>query len=450
MNKNLIKKLIILFCIIIIVIIIAIIIFRNSAGQIFTENDGSDNSQKNSSQIDKEIVANVEEKEREYMIEQCVSSYLDIINTNSSSYYGYDENGNFQKIINEDVRILNVLSKEYINENNITKDNVSNYIQKLDTDVFFVPLQINYINKGNLYKYAISGYVADLDYNFIKNVAFIVNLDMTGTKSGTDSTYSIEPINEEIDNIEKIQLNNTLESIESNDDNNIRYIISNSEENSKRYLDNYKKMALSNPEEAYNHLDEEYRDKRFGSLEAFEKYVNDNRDFLISLQPQKYLLNNYNKYKEYVCMDKYNNLYIFREYGLLDYNILLDTYTILTDNFKNTYDSSDVEEKVNMNIDKWIKMLNNRDYTAAYNCLDETFRNNNFGSEEVFEQYMRANFPLHYKLEVGQVTESNGIYTQDIVLTDIAGESSDKINKTIIMQLGENYEFKMSFNVDDE
>ena len=100
-------------------------------------------------------------------------------------------------------------------------------------------------------------------------------------------------------------------------------------------------------------------------------------------------LNTYDEYSEYVCRDKYQNLYIFRAKNPLDYTVLLDTYTITTDNFKTTYDKSSEEYKVAMNIDKWIQMINSRDYTSAYNCLDETFRNNNFGSEEAFEKYMK-------------------------------------------------------------
>ena len=129
------------------------------------------------------------------------------------------------------------------------------------------------------------------------------------------------------------------------------------------------------------------------------------------------------------------------------YKVRLDTYTIMPDNFKETYDSSNEQYKVAMNIDKWIDMLNNRDYHSAYQYLDETFRNNNFGSEEAFEQYMREHFPLHYQLKIGQFTETNNTYTQYIVLTDITGETNEEIDNTIIMQLKDDYDFVMSFSV---
>ena len=61
---------------------------------------------------------------------------------------------------------------------------------------------------------------------------------------------------------------------------------------------------------------------------------------------------------------------------------------------------------------------------------------------------MREKFPLHYKLSVGQTEEVNGIYKQRIILEDITGASSEKIENTIIMQLKEDYEFVMSFEIE--
>ena len=60
---------------------------------------------------------------------------------------------------------------------------------------------------------------------------------------------------------------------------------------------------------------------------------------------------------------------------------------------------------------------------------------------------MRENFPLHYKLQVGNFEETNQTYTQYIVLTDITEESDEQIENTIIMQLKDDYDFVMSFSV---
>lgn len=214
------------------------------------------------------------------------------------------------------------------------------------------------------------------------------------------------------------------------------------------FLYKYKDMVLYNREEAYDLFEEEYRNKRFGDYQAFSKYVDNNLQDIAKLSFTKYLVNNYDGYKEYVCKDKYENLYIFHETTVMNFKIMLDTYTLDNEKFLQKYNSSDDQYKVAMNIDKWVQMLNNRDYQAAFNVLDETFRTNNFENDvDQFEEYMRKYFPEHYKLEFGEFSEETGTYMQEITLKDITEQDEKEISKTIYMELGEGTNFVMSFNL---
>ena len=47
------------------------------------------------------------------------------------------------------------------------------------------------------------------------------------------------------------------------------------------------------------------------------------------------------------------------------------------------------------NINKYIEMINNKDYTAAYSVLDETFKNNYFGTVNNLEQYINKRREYH-------------------------------------------------------
>ena len=165
MNKKLIKKLIIFFGVIVVAIVIGIIIINITKPPYEQEINIEDEGVKETIKTEKEKVESVEDRERIYMVEQCISSYLDITNINNSSYYMYDERGNQEKFVDENEIILNLLTKEYTSKNNITKDNIENYVDKLDTDVFFIPLQMKYINNGDIYQYAMIGYITDFDYN---------------------------------------------------------------------------------------------------------------------------------------------------------------------------------------------------------------------------------------------------------------------------------------------
>lgn len=460
MNKNLIKKLIILFSIIIIVVVIVIIIVNHNKSPYEEERNIEDETVRESIKEEKEKLEGVEGRERIYMIQQCISSYLGIINTNNSSYFLYDENGNPQKFANENDRILNVLSKEYINENKITAENVDNYIQKLNTNVFFVPLQMRYINNGYVYKYAMTGYLTDFDYNIIQNATFIVNFDMSGTTTGEDVTFSIEPIYEEIKDIEELELGSVPNSVEKNDDNIITYIVSNSEEDCTRYLDYYKKLVLSNPEKAYSILDEEYRNARFGSLDAYKQYIEENREDIKVIRISQYMQNVENETVQDIAKDKYGKTYIFEGDNLFDLSIKLDTYTIETEAFKQEYENADEQKKVQMNIYKFILMINNQDFKNAYELLDENFRNNYFNTVDDFKNYLKLHAYKYNDMQVKKFDVNGNVYICGVNLTDLtqglyvsgtegSGGTGYVYEWTFNMTLGEGTDFSLSFEVEE-
>ena len=175
--------------------------------------------------------------------------------------------------------------------------------------------------------------------------------------------------------------------------------------------------------------------------------MNNNKEELTGITVEEYLANVYEEYNEFVCKDKYGRIYVFNVKDPLNYSVKLDTNTILTDKFKTTYDSGDTKEKVLLNINKWIQMLNNRDYSSAYKALDETFRNNNFGNEDKFEEYMREKYPLHYSITFNEYNEENDVSIVAITLKDITNKDTTTKDLKIIMKLNENYDFVMSFEI---
>ena len=377
------------------------------------------------------------------IVNNAVTAYIQALNMNSSRYYGRDDSGNFVEIVTEDDKmgfIIDLLSSEYVSQNNITTQNLEQYVDTKEEQMLFVPVQMKKLVDENVSTFVTYGIVENLNYELDSEITLIVNVDFS------NRTFSIEPTTQDYDEINSVSPNIT--SIEKNDNNQYSSTTINTENTVRDYINQYKRLVLAAPELVYEKFDETYRNERFGSLENFESYITKNTDEIKSITLDEYLSNTYNDYTQYVGRDKYNNTYIFNEKDILDYTIQLDTYTILTDSFKTAYDEGDTTMKVRMNIDRWVDMLNNRDYHSAYQYLDETFRNNNFGSEEAFEQYMREHFPSHYQLQVGQFTETNQTYTQYIVLTDMTGETDEEIENTIIMQLKDDYDFVMSFSVE--
>lgn len=214
------------------------------------------------------------------------------------------------------------------------------------------------------------------------------------------------------------------------------------------YFLKYKYAALKDTREAYDLLDEEYRNIRFGSYENYDKYIQDNITDMQNIIASEYLTNNYDEYTEYVCKDQYGNYYKFKATGIMEYTLQLDTYTIFTNKFKEAYDEASNKEKVSMQMEKLVEMINNRDYSTIYKKLDDNFKNNYFNTEEEFAEYMKKNYNKHYTLENGDFSEKGGVYIQKVYLKDIdEDKSAIGVETEFYVTLEKNRDFRLSFNV---
>lgn len=379
-----------------------------------------------------------------YTIQKCISQYFEVLNKNNTAYYTVNEKGENVKSVGDDYikgRIYDLLSENYINKNNITKNNVYSYVDNVTENVSFNIIDAKLIENNKNNQYIVYGFMTQtLKNKFIANKYYIINIDEK------NNVFSVEPILKKYNNINEIS---NIEDVEitKNNNNKIPSIKINSEVQCKNYLTTFKRMMLSNPEVAYEYLDNEYKQKRFVNANEFKAYVNNNINELEGLNVSEYLVNVYDDYTEFVCKDKSGIIYTFDAETPLKYTVKLDTYTIISDKYKSEYDSAETQKKVQMNIDKWVQMLNNRDYSSAYNLLDETFRNNTFGSQEKFEKYMKENYSLQYLITYNEYKEENDISIMSITLKDILGKNETTKDLKIIMQLNNNYDFVMSFEI---
>ena len=168
---------------------------------------------------------------------------------------------------------------------------------------------------------------------------YIVYLD------GYNHTYSVEETDQSTyDNMlqgnidEKYKQEATVEDI---GDNNFITIILSDSNIANMYFDIIKNLLNSEPEVLYDLLDSEYQQKRFGNIESFMEYVNDNKNKFANIQISKYAKYTYDDYIQYVCLDTNDEYYIINEDTTTgDYKILLDTYTIDQPEFIEKYDSA--------------------------------------------------------------------------------------------------------------
>ena len=377
-----------------------------------------------------------------YSIINSLSKYLQIVSYNGSS----DIQDNPYRIESSEQQknlIIDLLDKTYVDNNDISQNYDTN-IELIDYTYNLIPINMKVRYDENIIVYLVNVYIENNTNQSLEEKYYIVRID------NNNSTFSIEPITKEVSNIDSIMVEESSELIQQNQYNEYAIETISIERLVKIYMDHFISMMIKYPEVVYdNYLDEEYRDKRFPNLEDFVNYVEKNNDEISQLRATKYSIQEgegETEKTEYVLMDQYENTYEFYENGTMEYKVKMDTYTIPTETFTSTYNGSDEQYKVMMNIDKWIEMLNRRDYQTAYTKLDETFRNNTFNTQENFENYMRELLPLQYNIEYKDFTKEGDTYIQDIELIDITNENNDIIQITVIMKLLDGIDYTMSFN----
>ena len=357
---------------------------------------------------------------------------------NAATLYAQD-----QGIVGEESKkeaIYNFLNPKYISDNSISVSNVLDKVYN-NEKVEFIPLKM-YELLGNIKsQYAVYGIMQNMNSKDQKQVYFIVDVDKI------NNSFYITPIDfQKYQDVDEIPLETKDENIELNKNNLFSFSIMQENEIAQKYFTYYKNLMLENPETAYEMLEEEYRNKRFGNVDEFKNYITKNQEEIKSYLAKEYIVNSLEDGTEYICQDQYKRSYIFKVSAVMQFKVKLDTYTIESEETKQRYQAANERRKVEMNVDKWIQMLNHRDYKAAYNVLDEGFKAQYFQDLNSFEEYMRNKFPYYYGINLSDFSNEAGFYIQKILMTDITAKIKMTIPETIIMKLTEEG-FIMSFRV---
>ena len=445
MNK--IKKIIFLIVIMIVILISVLLVLNKRNAEKGINNKGEILEQEDAGMIVTGSMEEVSSRSDYYIVKNIVNGYTDYINQyNTDSYYSKAEGE--VKITDEDKKeYLNIISNfydsEYMKKNNFNNKGI---IEDIQIYKGYDNVRIDKMYYQNINEY-ISLYMVQVvlvkdNKDSDKNVTILIKLDTQ------NATFSIIPKK----GYTNIKVGESMEysdsNIEKNTYNQYQYKNIDDIQMVDDLLVKYKNAVLYNRKEGYELLDKDYREKRFGDYNTFSKYVENNIKEISSMTFTKYLVNTGDDYKEYVCKDQYENLYIFHEKAVMDCTVKLDTYTLDNDTFNEKYNSSSTQYKVMMNIDKVRQMMNARDYRTMFNYLDETFRTTYFeNDEDKFEEYMRYQFSSHYTFEFGEYSDESGVSIQEVTMKDMNENNNGDIGERFYMQLNEGTDFVMSFNV---
>ena len=390
----------------------------------------------------------VKENNLFYTIEACIQNYETILHIN------YEEQLNelnqpsvaaVYGITSQEEKtsaILDILDSEFVDKYNINSSNVITILGQYINEVEVRALDVLRLKSDNtnVGAYAVSADIVDDKNNKKETELFIVKLDSTNT------TFSIYPIiNNEYNNINEINTENKTKQIEKNNNNMYVLLEYNDSQIATKYFQEYKELMLNNVEEAYNKLDEEYRNEKFENIEDFKKYISDKN--INDAQIIKYQSQDYEGYKQYVSQKIDGTYWIIKEKSPRNYTVILDTYTIDLPEFTEKYNNATDAEKVLMNIQRVFDAINDKDYRYVYNKLDATFRQNNFPTEADFENYIKQNFYENNTIAYSNYKTSGDLHIYEISIKDKNNENNKEKTKTFIMQLKEGTDFVMSFNV---
>ena len=430
------KKLLIL------IIVLIILIVCIMATIIALQSDKNYEEKKEMTDMDEGIVEiqvdnqlkEVEIRNNFYIVKNCVNKF-----------YSYRMEQEYIEEKLDDAAVLyNLLDKEYINFKNITKENISKILPKIKTSVINITNMYVSEQKLDLSIYIVKGTVRERASGKISEFQAMLKID---TKNKTFSVLLEDYIKEKYKDI-KIGDNIAIDgitNIEKNGNNSYDYKSISDEIYTTDLFNKYKEETLYNTKLAYSHLNEEYRSLRFATLDKFQDYAKDNIVNIVMAKIEKYQKRVTDDYTQYICIDQNGKYYIFRETSVMNYSLILDTYTIELPEVVESYNNLTSMEKAGYNVQICMEAINNKDYSYVYNKLDTEFKNNNYKTEEAFIKAIKNNLFDNNKVEeVSSLNEgSTYIYKLNVVNED---NSTKTKNMTIIIQLKEGTDFVMSFS----
>lgn len=416
-----IKKIIIIVIVLIILITVALLLVKYI--------DKKDKQENFENTLVMEITNTIEilsNRNEYFVVKSCATDYLSsIAQKNNEMAYS-------------------LLDKNYIEEYNINEENVFNYLDKYNSEELLIDKIYTIQDTEQIYTYFVYGKLLDVTTSNIEEFKTVVRLDKA------NDVYSVIPYKYIQDNQYSIKLGSTISfeynKIEDKQYNSFTFNNITEQQLMILYLSEIKKEMKYSIETSYDKLDASYKTKRFSNLEEYKQYVNNRINEISKASVQKYQVEKYEDYTQYICIDQNNNYYIINETYPGQYTIILDTYTIDLPEYEEKYNKANEQQKTAYCIDRFVQAINDDNYKFAYEVLADGFKNNYFKTQESFENYAKQHLLGREEIVYKEFKNEGNIYcTYSVTLKNGAGNS---LEKTFILKLGEGTDFELSFNVD--
>ena len=337
---------------------------------------------------------------------------------------------------------INTLLKQVYDNNNeginsllINENKEKNQLPKVDYNYDYVIKKVyDYDSKLYVRTYFVFGDILNKQEKNKTEYNFVINID------SVNKTFEIAQLevaySKYVDYSDKNNLKidkslaEIVTNIKQNDYNSAKIVEGLGTKDIIAYY--FKQFILSmiyDSQKAYELLDNEYKQNRFEDFSKFQEYINSNIDDLENSFILKYKVKEFDDYKEYLCIDNYNNYYIFKEKIPMEYTVLLDQYTINDEIFISDYNKKKGASRAQMNLNLFAQMVNRQDYSAAYNVLNKDFRDKYYKTEEEFEQYIKNNLFKHNEFVFEEIEGEESSFKIKTNIKNIEDSNQSKIKR---------------------
>ena len=336
--------------------------------------------------------------------------------------------------------LYNITETNYIKRNNISTDNVITIYENIEK--YYIQ-EMCAFETSTMSEYYTYGFILKENNDKTENYYFKV------CKDSSNSTFSVSPLKiDEYNKAKEGKKNKTEnESIKSNLYNKYNYNLYSGKDVAEKYINDFIFKMKYIPDVAFGTLDEEYRNKKFSNIDEFKSYIKNNSerfdDFIIRSYGREATENITN----YEVEDINNYYYKIKASSGMDYTIILDDYTVESNEYVQKYNSSSDSTKIATCINKFFKLIDSKEYKSAYAYLDDTFKQKNFDTVGKFETYAKQNFFNNNTVTISSAEKVGDIYSCKVQIKSGVSVAAMSKDITVIIKLKENTDFVMSFSI---
>lgn len=217
---------------------------------------------------------------------------------------------------NDDIGVYNLLDEKYIEENNISYDNVLEYVDDYPRMSSFKANSIEYVKLGsNVTLYYVKGDVYQNDFESERLVDEDVSIVLINDFDNL--SFSIYPVE---DNYKSVINDLKRVNVEVNDYNKIvNTDLIDKEQVCVLYYSDFMNMLMNNIEKSYDYLSDDMKN-RYTTTDSYIDFVNGNND-LFSTNADKCRVDEVDEKRVYSVIDENGNEYSFTEESVMNYKV---------------------------------------------------------------------------------------------------------------------------------